>query len=237
MAQVTFTNTKCNEAVVGTGNQTFQSHIAAANTVGRDELNNKVADKLKMSPALASQVNAATTEVIKEELGDGNRIAWEGLFRCEIVGNGSFATVDEPWDSTKHSLALAIIPYDDVKKSLEGIVPVNEVSPTNVVVSGVQDATTMEQDTYTKGHSLLIQGKNLTIDTTKQLEGVFFRKADGSSIRATVTASTAATIDCTCNETALVAGEYTLVVKSRNGKGDDYMPVEVTRPITVKVAA
>jgi len=109
---------------------------------------------------------------------------------------------------------------------------VNEISPTNVSILGVQDVTTLEQNTYTKGNVQLIQGKGTKIDTTKSIEGVWIRLASGTEIKMTVTASTSSTIDCTCNDAALVAGEATLVVRSRDGKGDNYMPVEVAKDCT-----
>jgi len=233
----TFNNSKCSETVVGEDNQVFQPHLTSKGTVGTAELCSLSAELIMSDPVLVQSVLTAVTRTIKRLAGEGYRVVINDFARFELVGQGSFEYADEPWDPSRHSIAIAVVAFKDLVESAADVVPVNEISPTNVSILGVQDATTLEQNTYTKGNVLLIQGKGTKIDTTKSIEGVWIRLASGTEIKMTVSASTSSTIDATCNDAALVAGEATLVVRSRDGKGDDYMPVEVTKPITIKVAA
>jgi len=232
-----YSNSKCSEAVVGTGVQLFQPHLVSSGTVDTAAMSVKIGSKLKCSASLAKQILDAATEVGCEEVANGNRVVINGFVRIELVGQGSFAYADEPWDPVRHRVVAVVIPFDALKNAVADITPTNVLTPTTVSILGAQDATTMEQNVYTKGNNLLIQGKGLKLDTTKAVEGVWIRLASGTEIKMTVSASTSATIDCTCNDAALVAGEATLVVRSRDGKGDDYMPVEATKAITIKVAA
>lgn len=233
----TFYNTKCNESVVGTGNRVFQPHLTSKGTVGTAEVCSLSAELVMCDAVLVQSVLAAVGRTVKRLNGEGYRVVIDNFARFELVGQGSFEFADEPWDPTRHSIAVAVVAFKDLVESAANVVPANVISPTNLQILGVQDATTLEQDAYTKGNTLLIQGKNCKIDATKAAEGVWIRLASGTEIKMTVTASTSATIDATCNDAALVAGEATLVIRGRDGKGDDYMPVEVTKSITVKVAA
>jgi len=233
----TFYMTKCNEAVVGTGNQVFQPHLNSKGTIESTQVFSDVGELMRCDPVLVSNFASAFEKVVAKWTGLGYRVVVPPVARWELTATGSFDYADEPWDPLRHKICVTCIPYKDVVECVADIVPVNELSPTNVSILGAQDATTLEQDTYTKGNTLLIQGKNCKITATNTDEGVWIRLASGTEVKMTVSASTSSTIDCTCNDAALVAGEATLVIRSRDGKSKDYMVVEVTKAITIKVAA
>jgi len=233
----TFNNSKCNETIVGTGNVLFQPHLISKGTISTAELCTLAAELVMADPVYIQSGLTAIARVAKAKLSEGYRVVIDDFARFELTGQGSFEYADEPWDPTRHSIVVNAVAFKDLVESAADVVPTNVLAPTNVQILGMQDATTMEQNTYTKGNTLLIQGKNCKIDTTKAAEGVWVDYGNGTIVKMTVSASTSSTIDATCNDAALVAGEATLVVRSRDGKGDDYMPVEVTKPITIKVAA
>lgn len=232
---VTYTNTKVSEGVVGEGVRCFQSHVKSAGTIDFDQLCGLVADRNKDSKASVRATLDTLGEVLTEKLRDGFRCTWDGLAHFELNMEGSFDTIDAPFDPAKNKLIVNAIVYDNVKTAVSDIVPENEVKPADVRINGLQDAETMAQDEYTKGNTLLVQGVGLFLGLESGDEGCGFRKADGTEIPANVSSTTATTIDCSCDAGDLVPGDYTFFVRSRaSHAGDaDYTLVEATRPIKV----
>ena len=234
---VTYTNTKVSESVVGEGVRCFQSHVKSAGTIDFDQICGLVADRNKDSKASVRATLDTLGEVLTEKLRDGFRCTWDGLAHFELNMEGSFDTIDAPFDPAKNKLIVNAIVYDNIKGAVADVTPQNEISPADVRILGTQDATTMAQDELTIGNKLLIQGVGLFLDLEAGDEVVDLVSEGGTVYHATVSNVSATTIDAEFGG-GLTAGAYKLVVKSRaaNAGNPDYTLVEASRNITVVAA-
>ena len=234
---VTYTNTKVSEGVVGEGVRCFQSHVKSAGTIDKDQLVELVAARSKDSKAAVRATLDTFGEVIVENLKQGFRCTWDGLAHFELNMEGSFDTIDAPFDPAKNKLIVNAIVYDNIKGAVADVTPQNEVSPADVRILGTQDETTMAQDELTIGNKLLIQGVGLFLDLASGDEGVDLVSESGAVFHGSPSNITATTIDVTFGG-SLTAGAYKLVVKGRaaNAGNRDYTLVEASRNITVVAA-
>jgi len=219
---LTFTNTKVSDSIAGT-TPCWQSHIASTNTVTTDDLAAEVAENLKDSPAYVGTILRETTNVSKEHLQMGERVTLDGFVRLELAAEGSAASEDAPWDPATNRLIVNAIAYDAIKSAAKDLVPENVLKPVSIQLLGAQDATTFEQNVIVKGHTLLVQGKNVKITAANADEGLYVVNAEGEK-KLNVTASTAGTVDATVPD-AVAVGVYTLELRGRAGLGTNRMLV------------
>ena len=212
---VTFTNNKIDAALTG-GEQKYQSKITSGGVTTSEDLAAEVAENLKDNENHIISLNNETISAIRKQLALGNRVLLDGLCRLELYGEGTFTTEDESWDSSKHRIIVRAIPCDEVKYAAKDVVPTNTLSKVTIQLLGAQDATSLEQNALTIGHTLLCQGKNIQVTAANADEG-FYLVNDEHEFKATVSDSTAGTADMTFPDA--VAGEYTLEVRGRAGLG------------------
>jgi len=214
--QVTYANTKVSDSIAGS-TPCYQSHITSGGTFTTDELAAETAENLKDSSAYIGTVLRETTNVAKKHLKEGERVTIDGLVRLELNAEGSAAAEDVPWDPATNRLVVSAIAYDAVKNAAKDLVPENVLKPVSIQLLGAQDATTFEQNAVVKGHTLLLQGKNVKITAANADEGVFVVN-DTVEKKLDVTSSTAGTVDATVPD-AVAAGVYTLELRGRAGLG------------------
>ena len=231
--EVTFTNNKIDASIAGS-EQKYQSKINSAGVYTTAELAAEVAENLKESANHIVSFLNEVASVAGEKLAEGNRVLLDGLCRLELYGQGKFDTEDESWDTSKHSIVVRAIPYDEIKSAAKDVVPVNTLSKVSIQLLGAQDATTLEQNTLTIGNTLLLQGKNIQVTTGYSDEG-YYLVNDEHTYKATVGACTAGTADVTFPDAT--AGEYTLEVRGRAGLGLNRSLVTASiKNFTVKAA-
>lgn len=228
-----FYNTKVASEIAD--KQVFQCHLKGVGSVDSASLYEQVAKASGMPVAQVAAIASALTRVVIDNGMNGLRTTIEGLCRFEIVGKGTFDSIDEQWNPEKHSLQLAAVVYGDVRDAAKDVIPENVEKPTQIQVLGLQDQTTFEQNVIhnISGRITMIQGKNLRINMDPEGgavegEGVFVRYPDGNEIPLVVEDSTAGTIDCVVGAPLTAAEGCTIVVRGRDGKSGDYMVVEGT---------
>lgn len=222
MGNLTFTNTKISEAVVGE-NQLFQSHITSAGVCDTGTLAAETAANLKDSAAYVETILKEVSAIAKEHLRLGERVTIDNICRLELQAEGSAIAEDSPWDPATQALVVKAIPYDAVKFAIADLTPENNLKPVQIQLLGAQDETTLEQNVIHKGHTLLCQGRGLRLNPSVAEEGLYVVGKDGE-YQLTVTASTAGTIDATVPAT-VPAGTYKLEVRGRDGNGLNRMLV------------
>ena len=222
---LTFTNSKISEAVVGE-KQMYRSSLTSAGVCDTDTLAAESAANLKDSAAYIATVIKEATRVARKHLQIGERVTIDGLCRLEIAADGSFEHEDDPWNPEKNHLIVNAIPYDAIKLAAKDLVPENTLKPVSIQLLGAQDETTLEQNAVIKGHTLLLQGRQLRITTANDEEGVFVI-GDEAEHKLVVTASTAGTIDATVPD-EVPAGVYKLEVRGRDGNGRGRMLVSAS---------
>jgi len=220
--KVTFTNTKVSDSIAGETPR-WQSHITSGGTCTTNELAAEVAGNLKDSASYVGTILREATNVSKEHLQVGERVTLDGLVRLELAAEGSAASEDAPWDPATNRLIVNAIAYDAVKYAAKDVVPENALKPVSIQLLGAQDATTFEQNAVVKGHTLLLQGKNVKITAANADEGVFAVN-DTAEKKLNVTSSTAGTVDATVPND-VPAGLYTLELRGRAGLGTNRMLV------------
>lgn len=232
MANLTFTNSKISDAIVGE-TQAFRAHITSAGVCETGTLAAEVAANLKDSAAYVGTIFKEATLVAKQHLQAGERVTLDGICRLEIQAEGSSASEDEPWNPEKHRLVVKAIPYDALKFAAAGLIPENTLKPVQIQLLGAQDEMTLEQNVVHKGNVMLVQGRGLRLTSANEEEGLFLVGKD-DEYKLNVTASTAGTIDATV-PTTVPAGVYTLEIRGRDGNGKNRMIVSsVIRNFEVK---
>lgn len=223
MGKLTFTNVKVSGAIAGE-DQRFRAVINTAGACSVEDLAEQVAKDLKEPTAYVLSILRQTCAAVAERVGRGERVLLDDLCHVELEALGAFPTEDTGWDSERNAIVARAIPYDTVKFAAKDLVPENTLKPVAIQLLGAQDETTYEQNAVVKGHTLLLQGKNLRITAANADEGVYVVADDGTAHKLAVTASTAGTVDATVPE-AVPAGAYTLEVRGRNGNGTNRMLV------------
>ena len=101
-------------------------------------------------------------------------------------------------------------------------------------IDSVLDTLTGKYDEIKVGDPLYVAGKDIAIDTSKTDEFVGLKnKKTGVVIKAAVSRSDNQTIDCTFTGVEVEPGEYTFIVQTRSGLGDDFGVATATRNVTV----
>ena len=170
MADMTFTNSKVSGQI--SDQQLYQSRINIKDTVPFDALAEETADNLKQNANAVTSILKEASSVIKTHLTAGERVVLDDFCRIEIVAHGSFQYEDQAWgEGNDNAIAVAIVPCAELKSALVGITPTNTLSKVTIQLNGAQDGSTYEQNTLVKGHTLLAQGKNMTIVEGRDDEG------------------------------------------------------------------
>ena len=148
------------------------------------------------------------------------------------VVKGSFANSNGPWVKGRNFLMLNAVELDPFKSMLEGVIPVNRTGGIVPVIKSVLDNVTGIYDVIAGTDAFTIAGTDLGPDTSKDDEYVGVIAANGTLVKAEIVSSDLTTVKAAF-ASALEAGEYTLVVATRSGLGDEFAVKTATRKVRI----
>lgn len=218
------------KATMGDGYRCVVQHNR---TMQKKEAYKYLGDKLGYSYALIKAVCLGLVEVLKENAARGNISLIDGAVSVRHSVKGGFETSRGPWEAGKNMLLLQAIEQDPFKSAMSGVIPLNNMTGAKPAISSVLDMVTGEYDVITGTDAFSIAGTDLAPDADAEDEYVGFMAADGTITKAEITESTLQIVKAKLTS-ALTAGNYTLVVATRSGLGEEFGVKSATRKVTVK---
>ena len=207
-------------------------------TVYMDEISSNAANRVGMDPAVMKFNAELFFAQIAEELRAGNRVEVENLFSGGIAVSGTCAGANAPWDKSKNSLTPYFYAKGDMRTALDGTTAINVTEGNHAQIKRVLDTIAKVDGVITNQPNVTVylSGVNLLVNQTASDEGVWIEDKDGTVVStATVTGSTATTIDCTF-ATLPEDGAYKIVVATRGGLGPEFGVSLARKSIEVKSA-
>ena len=135
---------------------------------------------------------------------------------------------------TRNFLQVNAVAIDPLKTIVAGADVVNKTEGAKPSIDSVLDTLTGKTDEIKVGDPLYVAGKDIAIDTSKTDEFVGLKnKKTGVVVKAVVSRSDNQTIDCTFEDATIEPGEYTFIVQTRSGLGDDFGVAAATRLVRV----
>ena len=203
-------------------------------TMSKKETYEYCADKTGYKPTAVKAVFLGVKKYIRENAGKGNITYIDGVTSIRNFVRGAFEGLTGPWVKGKNCLMVGSVEMDPFKTLLADVVPVNRTDGAKPVINTVLDEATMEYGVITGTDLFSIAGADLGPDSEKADEYVCFENGKGVEVaKAEITYSDLQNVKAKL-ATALEPGEYTLVVYTRSGMGDEYGVKKVTRKVTVK---
>ena len=203
-------------------------------TLNADESATAIAAYLKVTPAQFKTAWRLLAASMKRNAKLGNQSTVDGAFRVANMVKGWFQTLTSPWDKTRNFLQVSAIALDPLKSVVAGADVVNKTEGAKPSIDSVLDTLTGKYDEIKIGDPLYVAGKDISIDTSKTDEFVGLKdKKTGAVVKATVSRSDNQTIDCAFEGVEVEPGEYTFVVQTRSGLGDDFGVASATRNVKV----
>ena len=203
-------------------------------TLNADESATAIAAYLKVTPAQFKAAWRALAGSLKRNAKLGNQSTVDGAFRVANMVKGWFQTLSSPWDKTRNFLQVNAVALDPLKSIVAGADVVNMTEGAKPSIDSVLDTLTGKYDEIKIGDPLYVAGKDIAIDTSKADEFVALKnKKTGVLVKAVVSRSDNQTIDCTFEDVEVEPGEYTFVVQTRSGLGDDFGVATATRLVKV----
>ena len=201
-------------------------------TLNAEECAVAIAAYLKVTPAQFKAAWRALSGGMKRNAKLGNQSTVDGAFRVANMVKGWFQTLTSPWDKTRNFLQVNAVALDPLKSVVAGADVVNMTEGAKPSVDSVLDTLTGLYDEIKIGDPLYVAGKDISIDTSKADEFVALKdKKTGAVVKATVSRSDNQTIDCVFEGVEVEPGEYTFVVQTRSGLGDDFGVATATRNV------
>ena len=214
----------------------YRAVVQTNGIFGHEELAARLAERTKEAALHWRYFLNVLSDEIEALLLEGNRVNL-GRLAMGLAIRGSFASEDEEFDPSKHSLAAVVRTLKPFKNKLEAVVPENITTGLTCRVAAAMDAVTKRLSEITGTNRLLLQGRRLGISPDNPDEGVWLADPKTGEIVATarVERSDDQTIDCVFTEPP-EPGMYTLVVACRNGARESLSPA-VARVKDFKVIA
>lgn len=184
----------------------------------------------------APQVRAtflAMKDFIKENAARGNITHIDGVASVHNVVKGAFDGMSGPWVRGRNHLLVIATEMAPFKTLLDDVVPVNATEGAKPVINTVLDEVTLEYGVITGTDAFSVAGAELAPDQTKADEYVALVSDKGVETKATIAYSDLQNVRAALGE-ALPAGEYTLVIRTRCGMGEEFGVKKVTRKVEVK---
>ena len=171
-------------------------------------------------------------EAIRENQARGNISFIDGIASVRNYVTGGFEGLGGPWTKGRNLIVVKAVGMDPFKSSLADAALVNSTEGAKPVINTVLDEITREYGTITGTDVFSIAGADLAPDTTKDDEYVAIVDVTGVETRAEISYSDLQNVRAKL-AAALPAGEYTLVVRTRSGMGEDFGVRTVTRKVVV----
>ena len=211
----------------------YSAQMKSTGTFGDTELQEALASESRASVEQIRYLEAVRRRIIENALRDGKKVFVNGI--AVVSGlRGSFSSVDGPFDSAKHKLAVTSYTYGDFQDCLKDVVPENTVKGGTPTLSRINEAG-QDDEVIVGEEELTITGRDLAPEVSAADEGVFLAtlKTGERVAAAEVTTSNLVAVVCRFAELPS-AGRYRLVVATRCGLGGEYRVVEASREVEVK---
>ena len=197
----------------------------------------EIARLINMNVPFAKTTSEIVLEKSIELALTGKRVETE-MFSMYLTVRGGFKSTTDKWDPAKHSLHLVINLKGELKEKMADIEFVNVSEGIKVTLYSVGDEIWAEDGVIagTAGSTVKIVCDNGKILTGREDEGVWLLDLEDTIVqKLTVVASTEQTCDVEVDET-IPAGDYKVMLASRNGEGLERGVGVAYRKITVKGA-
>ena len=198
----------------------------------RKETYAHLAAKLKFSEANIRAAFRAFAEVLKANAANGMISLFDEVASVRNVVKGSFSGSNGPWVKGKNLILVTAVELDPFKNTLLGVIPTNKTEGVQPVIKSVLDNVTGVYDVIVGMNEFTLAGTDLGPDAAKEDEYVGVIAADGTLVKATLLSSELNVVKAKF-ESALEAGEYTLIVATRSGFGGDVAVKSATRKVMV----
>lgn len=192
-----------------------------------------LSEKLGYTAARIQAAFLAFKKYLMLNASKGNISMLETIASVRNTVKGAFPSVSGPWKKGQNFLLVTAVALDPFKSALAGEIPVNKTDGAKPLIKTVLDNVTGEYDLITGQDAFTIAGTDLGPDTEKEDEFVGVRAKDGTLVKAVIDSSDLNTVKAHF-ATSVEAGEYTLVVATRSGLGEEFGVAEATRKITIK---
>ena len=203
-------------------------------TLNVDECAPSIAAYLKVTPVQFKTAWRALAAGLKRQAKLGNQSTVDGAFRVGDFVRGWFETLTSPWNKARNFVQVNATAIDTLKSAIGEATVVNKTEGAKPSIDSVLDTLTGKYDEIKIGDPLYVAGKDIAIDTSKADEFVALKnKKTGAVVKAVVSRSDNQTIDCTFEGVEVEPGEYTFVVQTRSGLGDDFGVATATRLVKV----
>ena len=207
-------------------------------TVYLDEIASNAAARVGMDPAMMKFNAELFCAQVRTEVKAGKRVEVEDLFSGGVAVKGTFSGANAPWDKTKNALVPYFYAKGAMRNALEGATAVNVTEGNHAQVKRVLDTVSKVDGIIANlpDVTVYLSGVNLLINAAASDEGVWLEDEGGTVVAtATVTNSTATTIDCTF-ATLPEDGKYKIVVATRGGLGPEFGVSLARKAVEVKSA-
>ena len=191
-----------------------------------------LAERLAFSEANICATFRALAAALEINAAKGLITFFDKVASVRTVVKGSFANSNGPWVKGRNLLMLNAVELDPFKSMLEGVIPVNRTGGIVPVIKSVLDNVTGIYDVISGTDAFTIAGTDLGPDTSKDDEYVGVIAANGTLVKAEIVSSDLNTVKAAF-ASALEAGEYTLVVATRSGLGDEFAVKTATRKVRI----
>jgi hypothetical protein len=191
-----------------------------------------LSQKLAFSEANISAAFKGMKQAFIDNLFKGMLTYVDGVASIRIVVKGSFDGSNGPWVKGRNLLLPIATELDPFKSMLSGVIPVNRTGGVTPAIKSVLDNVTGIYDVITGVNAFTIAGTDLGPDTAQTDEYVGVIASDGTLVKAEIVSSGLNTVKAAFGS-SLEAGEYTLVVATRSGLGEEFGVKTATRKIRI----
>lgn len=209
----------------------YRPILQCRKTVMPEEFVSVFSDAIKDTEPRASFVLGTLREKIVELLQSGRpvNLGWVS-FTPRL--KGALKTKDASGSSER--LEVVATPSRALRHCLKEMNVINVNQLTGPLLYEFQEDGKAKSNTlHHPGRRVVLNGENISIDTSHADEGVWLEDANGNVVeRGTVVHSDAATCHMKFHNLPK-KGMYVFVLSCRNGRGTDFAPKRVTRRVTV----
>ncbi len=189
-------------------------------------------DRTGYKPTQIRAVFLGLKQYLMDNANRGNVTYIDGIASVRNYVRGAFESLTGPWVKGKNYLMVQAVEMDPFKTLLAGTVPENNTEGAKPRINTVLDETTMEYDVIVGTHPFSIAGSDLAPDAMKDDEYVAIVDDMGQETKAEITFSDLQNVKAAFGE-APTPGEYTLIVRTRSGMGEEFGVKSATRKITI----
>ena len=190
------------------------------------------ADRTGYKPTQVRAVFMALRQYLKDNANRGTVTYIDGIASVRNYVKGAFEGLTGPWVKGRNYLLVQAVEMDPFKSLLGDVIPVNDTEGANPRINTVLDEVTREYDVIVGTDAFSIAGSDLAPDATKDDEYVAIVDDMGVETKAEITFSDLQNVKAAF-ETAPEPGDYTLVVHTRSGMGDEFGVKVASRKVVI----